>query len=118
MCACLRDTVALASSAPSSKTTSLRRTMRWRILRSEVGYRLSPILRTVIDVQDFDGFSFHRVDHDVGERRHRQFSCAASLAGSASVGFCFERADALVNRPYGRFRKVGIVPVEIILDAL
>ena len=83
-----------------------------------MGHRLSPILRTVIDVQDFDGFSFHRVDHDVGERRKRQFSCAVPVAGSASVGCCSKRADTLVNRPHGRFRKVGIVPVEIILDAL
>jgi len=45
----------------------------------------APVLRTVIDVQDFDGFSFHRVDHNVGERRNRKLSCAAAVAGSAPV---------------------------------
>src|ERR1019366_4861563 len=87
------------------------------IVRREVGHRLSPILRTVIDVQDFDGFGFQRVDHDVGEWRKRQFSCAVPMAGSASVGCGLKRADSLVNRPHGRFRKVRIVRVEIILDA-
>jgi hypothetical protein len=40
------------------------------------------------------------------------------MAGSASVGCGLKRADALVNRSHGRFRKVWIVLVEIILDAL
>jgi len=29
---------------------------------------MSPILGTVIDVQDFDGFRFDRIDHDIRER--------------------------------------------------
>ena len=47
---------------------------------------LSPILRTAMDVQDFDGVSFHRVDHHARDRRKRKFSCAAAVAGSAPVG--------------------------------
>jgi hypothetical protein len=32
---------------------------------------LAPILGAVIDVQDFDGFRFNRIDHDVGKWRER-----------------------------------------------
>src|SRR5713101_9439775 len=44
----------------------------------------APVLRTVIDMQDFDSFSFHGIDHDVRERRKRQFFGAAPVAGPAS----------------------------------
>ena len=47
---------------------------------------LTPILRTVMDVQDFDGLSFHQVDNDVGQRRQHEFSRAGALAESAPVG--------------------------------
>ena len=39
----------------------------------------------MMDVQDLNGFGFHRVDHDIRERRKRQFPGAASMAGSAPV---------------------------------
>ena len=45
----------------------------------------APVLRTVVDVQDFDSISFHGIDHDVRERRKRQFFSAAPVAGPASV---------------------------------
>src|SRR6476660_5649094 len=38
----------------------------------------------------------------------RQFSRAAPVSGSASIGRDFKKADALVNRPHGRFCKVRI----------
>jgi hypothetical protein len=47
---------------------------------------LLPGLGAVIDVQDFYGFGFHSIDHNVRERCHDQFSCAATVAGSAAVG--------------------------------
>ncbi len=45
-----------------------------------------PILCAVVDMQDFHGASFHRIDHDVRGRRKCQLSCAASVAKSAPVG--------------------------------
>jgi len=50
-----------------------------------ISSKSAPVLRTVIDVQDLYGFSFHRINHDIRERGQRQFSCAAAMPGSAPV---------------------------------
>ena len=86
----------------------------WRLF----ALQLSPVLGTVIDVQDFDGFNFHSIDHNVWERCKRQFSCAATVAGSTQVGCGFEGTNALVNRADGRLGKMRIVLLQVILDAL
>jgi hypothetical protein len=39
----------------------------------------------MIDMQDFDGFSFHGIDHEVRERCKRELFGAAPVAGPASV---------------------------------
>jgi hypothetical protein len=70
----------------------------------------------VVNVQDFDGFSFHGID-PVGEWCKQQFSRTATVAGPASVGCGFKGTDAVVNRPHSRLRKMRIVLFEIILDA-
>ena len=54
-------------------------------MRPAIEAGLSPILRPVMDVQDFDGSSLHRIDHDIGERRKREFSCTAAVARPAAV---------------------------------
>lgn len=78
----------------------------------------SPVLRTVIDMQNFDGVSFHGIDYDIRERRQREFSCATSVAGPASVGEGFQKADTLIDCPHGRFCKMRVVLLQIVLDVL
>jgi len=76
------------------------------------------VLGAVIDVQDFNGFSFNRVDNDVRKRCKREFSCAATMAGSASVRRRFEGTDTLVNRPHRWLGKVREMLLKVVLDAL
>jgi len=45
----------------------------------------TPVLRAVIDMQDFNAIGFHGIDYDVGKRRQRQFSCSVPMAGPALV---------------------------------
>ena len=46
---------------------------------------VSASLRTMIDMQDFDGVGLHCLHDDVRERRQRQFSCSAPVTRSARV---------------------------------
>jgi hypothetical protein len=69
-------------------------------------------------MQDFDSFGFHRIDYDVGERRQRQFFCAAAVAGPASVRKGLQKADILVDRPHGRLCEMRVVVLQIVLDVL
>jgi hypothetical protein len=71
--------------------------------------RSSPILRTVMNVQDFDGVGFHRVDHDVGERRERKFSCAFAVAGSAPIRRAVEGNEYTGDGPDGWFFKARVM---------
>src|ERR1700678_604336 len=71
--------------------------------------RLAPILRSVVDVQDFDRFSFHRVEHYVGQRNNRKFSCASVVAGSTLIGRCLQRMDSLVDCAYRWFSEMRVV---------
>jgi hypothetical protein len=43
-----------------------------------------------MDVQDFDGLAFHRVDHDIGEWRQHKFPGAVAVAGPALLGAVFK----------------------------
>jgi hypothetical protein len=77
---------------------------------------LAPVLGAVVDVQDFDGFGIHSIDHNVRERCNSQFSCAATVAGSAPVGCSLKGTNVLVNRSHGRLAKMRVMVFQIILD--
>jgi len=68
-------------------------------------------------MQDFDSLSFHGIDHDVRERRKRQFFGAAPVTGPASVRCGFQNAVVLVDSPHSRFREVRVVLLQIVPDA-
>ena len=72
----------------------------------------------MIDMQDFDGVGFHRIDYDVGKWRQRQFSCAAPMSGPALVWQGFQQADTLVDCPHGWFREMRVVALQIVFDVL
>ena len=46
----------------------------------------APVLRPMVDMQDFDGFRFHPVDYNVGQRRNHQLPSAAAVSRSAPIG--------------------------------
>jgi hypothetical protein len=69
-----------------------------------------------MNVQDFDGFSFHRLDHYIGERRKRKFSGATAMAGSTPIWGGLEGTDSLIDNAHGQFRKIRIVLLQITLD--
>ena len=51
--------------------------------------RLSPVLRPVMDVQDLDSLSFHRIDDHIRKRRKRKFSRLRTMTGSPAIGEIF-----------------------------
>jgi hypothetical protein len=69
-------------------------------------------------MQDFDRFGFHGIDYGVRERRQREFFCAAAVAGPASVGEGFQKANALIDCPHGRLCEMRIVLLQVVLDVL
>jgi hypothetical protein len=71
-----------------------------------------------MNVENFDGFSFHRVDDDIREWRKREFPCAATMARSTAIGRGYQGTNALVDCPDGWFRKLRIILLQIVFDVL
>jgi hypothetical protein len=46
---------------------------------------LRPVLRRVINAQDFDGLLLHAVNSDIGQRTKQNFSGAFRASGSAAI---------------------------------
>ena len=63
------------------------------------GHTSAPVLCTVIDMQDFEGFCFHRIHDDVREWAKRQLSGTAAMALPAPVWRLFQKSDLVVDLP-------------------
>jgi hypothetical protein len=78
--------------------------------------KLSPVLSAMINVQNFNCFSFYRIHNDVWKGRERQFPGTAELAWSADVWASLDGTDAPVYGPHDRLCIGRIALLKIILD--
>jgi hypothetical protein len=85
--------------------------------RRTVACGVLSILRRMPDVEYFDDVSPHGIRHDIRQPFVKQFPGTCFATSSAAVGKLLERADGLVNLHDRGVRQVGMVFLEIVIDA-